>query len=80
MISLDRTASWFSGSQTGNGSAQTFKHNLGVKPAFYVVQVDDEATATATIGTLTSTDFVVTVTNLKTYRIMACAFAGNDAT
>lgn len=75
MISLDRMAVYLSGSQTGNGSAQTFKHGLGCIPGFVLVQVDDEATATATLGTMTATDVVVTVTNAKTYKIAAFALA-----
>lgn len=71
MISIDRTASFQSGSQTGTGSSQNVAHDLGAIPDMVIVQVDDESTATAILGTHTATNIVLTVTNAKTFKILA---------
>jgi hypothetical protein len=68
-------AVYLSGSKTGTGADQTLKHELGCIPGFVLVQVDDEATATATIVSSNSTDLVVLVTNAKTYKVAAFALA-----
>lgn len=57
--------------RTGNGSQETIPHGLGRRPVFIFAQVDDEATATATLGVSDSTNILVTVTNGKTYSILA---------
>ena len=74
MMSLDRMAVYLSGSKTGSGSAQTYKHGLGCIPGFVLVQTDTVSTV-VTLGTMTATDVVVTVDNAVTYKIAAFALA-----
>lgn len=67
-----------SAEQTGNGSAQSVAHGLGVTPAAVLIVPTDTAPATtgqytAVEGTHTSTNVVVTVTNGKKYKVMAWA-------
>ncbi len=74
MLSLDRTATYLSGSKTGTGSPQTYKHGLGCIPGFVLLQCDT-ASVVETLGTMTATDVVVTVDNGVTYKIAAFALA-----
>ena len=74
MMSLDRMAVYLSGSKTGDGNAQTYKHGLGCIPGFVLVQTDTVSTV-VTLGTMTATDVVVTVDNAVTYKIAAFALA-----
>ena len=60
--------------QTGNGSGQSIPHLLGRIPDLVIVMVDDSVTATWTLGTQTDTNVVVTVTNAKTYSVLALVF------
>lgn len=64
--------------QTGNGSAQSIAHGLGVVPSAVLVIPTDVAPATtgqytAAEGTHTSTNVVVTVTSGKKYKVVAFA-------
>ena len=74
MMSLDRMAVYLSGSKTGSGSAQTYKHGLGCIPGFVLVQTDTVSTV-VTLGTMTAENVVVTVDNAVTYKIAAFALA-----
>lgn len=60
--------------QTGDGSEQLISHDLGKTPDLVIIQVTDEATATATLGTHTSSVIKATVTNAKTYKVIAFTF------
>lgn len=60
-----------SASQTGTGSSQSVAHDLGVIPGVIMVIVDDSSTATYILGTSTSQNVVLTVTNAKTFKIVA---------
>ena len=55
--------------QTGNGSAQSIAHGLGSVPSVVICIPTDAGTAT--YGTHTATNVVVTVTNAKKYDILA---------
>jgi len=64
--------------QTGNGSAQNVAHGLGATPSKVLIVPTDTAPATtgaytATEGTHTSTNVVVTVTTGKKYKVFAWA-------
>lgn len=74
LASLDRMAVYLSGSKTGTGSPQTYKHGLGCIPGFVLLQTDTNSTV-QTLGTMTATDVVVTVDNGVTYKIAAFALA-----
>lgn len=65
-----------SAEQTGNGSAQSIPHGLGVVPSGVLIVPTDTAPTTAgdytaVEGTHTSTNVVVTVTNGKKYKVFA---------
>lgn len=66
--------------QTGNGSAQSIAHGLGVTPTSVLIAPTDTAPATAgdytaAEGTHTATNVLATVTNGKKYKVMALAQA-----
>ncbi len=80
-VMLDEGASprfFVSAEQTGNGSAQSVAHGLGVVPQNVLIVPTDLTPATAgsysaVEGTHTSTNVVVTVTNGKKYKVWAQA-------
>lgn len=59
--------------QTGNGSAQSIPHGLGVTPTKVLVALTyvPSGGATITEGTHNATNVVVTVTNLAKYKVQA---------
>jgi hypothetical protein len=64
--------------QTGNGSAQSIAHGLGVVPGLVLIIPTDTAPATTgaytmTEGVHTGTNVVVTVTTGKKYVVLAIA-------
>lgn len=78
VIGASKLAMFVSTEQTGNGSAQSIAHGLGVTPAKVLVIPTDTAPATtgaytATEGSHTSTNVVVTVTSGKKYKVVAFA-------
>lgn len=69
---------FMSAEQTGDGTAQSIAHGLGVVPAIVVVYPTDTAPATTgaytmTEGVHTTTNVVVTVTTGKKYKVLAFA-------
>lgn len=75
-VTKAKTAMFISTEQTGNGSAQSIAHGLGVVPSAVFVSPTDLTPETVgqysvVEGTHTTTNVVVTVTTGKKYKVMA---------
>jgi hypothetical protein len=75
-------SAFLSALQTGNASAQSIAHGLGVVPDLVFVITEDVSAATTgavtvTYGAHTSTNAIVTVNLNKTYRVVALRFAAS---
>lgn len=57
---------------TGSGTAQEIAHGLGATPALVLVSAYGDG-ATVTEGTHTDTNLIVTVTDAKSYKVVAWA-------
>lgn len=77
-VTFDKAKAFVSAEQTGTGSAQNVAHGLAATPSAVLIVPTDIAPATtgaytATEGTHTSTNVVVTVTTSKKFKVMAWA-------
>lgn len=78
IVTFAKTKQFVSTEQTGNGSAQSIAHGLGLVPAAVLIVPTDLTPATvgsysAVEGTHTATNVVVTVTSGKKYKVWAFA-------
>jgi hypothetical protein len=78
IVRFSTAKAFVSAEQTGNGSAQNVAHGLGLVPSAVLIVPTDTAPATtgaytATEGTHTETNVVVTVTSGKKYKVFAWA-------
>lgn len=73
-IKLSNVWCFAANAQTGSGAQQTLKHGLGRTPDLVVVQPSDPSTATVTEIAWDATNITLTVTNAKTYSVLAFIF------
>lgn len=73
-IKLSNMFAFAANAQTGSGSQQTIPHGLGRTPDIVIVQPSDPSTATVTEIAWDSTNITLTVTNAKTYSVLAFIF------